>query len=111
MPAEVENTRGLFNPRFNLTNSLFIRSALRAFMLAVRVGSVQRSIRVKYSDIEKKRLELTTPKTGSLYIQASTVYEQMRVSMLRMLGNKVRKNIFKNSMANSMDSLTMQSVL
>jgi len=51
---------------FKLPNSLLIGLALRAFMLAVRIRSVRRGIRVKYSEIEKRGLKPTTPKTRSL---------------------------------------------
>ena len=41
---------------FNLMNPLFMLTALCTFMLVVRVGSTRRSINVKYSNIEKRKI-------------------------------------------------------
>jgi len=80
----------------DLTNSLFVCSALCTFMLAVGVWSVRRSIRVKYADIKKRRLEPTTPKTGSLYIQPSTIIPIASTERKRLSTQRLERRFFGN---------------
>jgi len=68
-------------------------------MLAVRVRSIRRSIRVKYSDIKKRRLEPTTPETGSLYIQASTIIPIASTESNRLFTQRLERRLLRNIVA------------
>ena len=60
MPLEVEKTKGMkLTYMFNLMNP-HIFMALCTFMLAVRVGCVQRGIRVKYWESTIRGLNIQT---------------------------------------------------
>jgi len=52
--------------------------ALCTFMLVVKVGTVQRGIRLKYSNIKERRLEPTTPKARGLNILKQALTSQLQ---------------------------------